>query len=366
MLFKPNFELFPPGKNSIVSQVEFEKNLEEMTSGAFQGLNWKNVFLAGGAVLGALSLSKKGFEGSDLDLFIYGLDQEDADKKIYEIIQIVEKNLISSSSDLTCNKPLIVHNTNSITLIRGFPHRNIQIVLRLYKSPAEILLGFDVDSCCIGFDGKQVWVTPRSQRAINKRYNLINTTRRSTTYEYRLWKYSKRGFGVCIPSLDGSKVDVKKILNNPNASGLAKLILYQSQSLGTFLQSLQQCVIEEQELNHTPEDEEKQSFNLLETKRSDYSNFMIPFGKNWTLDKIIKWLNSRNWKLAYSKQTNSFLKVYSSFENFHSRNNGNDIIWMVENPGQQNLEFIKAKEDPLLRGSFYPLPSTDWEKDAYF
>lgn len=121
MLFKPNFELFPPGKNSIVSQVEFEKNLEEMTSGAFQGLNWKNVFLAGGAVLGALSLSKKeGFEGSDLDLFIYGLDQEDADKKIYEIIQIVEKNLISSSSDLTCNKPLIVHNTNSITLIRGF------------------------------------------------------------------------------------------------------------------------------------------------------------------------------------------------------------------------------------------------------
>ena len=36
-----------------------------------------------------------------------------------------------------------------------FPYRNIQTVLRLYKSQSEILLGFDVDSCCVGFDEKK-------------------------------------------------------------------------------------------------------------------------------------------------------------------------------------------------------------------
>ena len=38
---------------------------------------------------------------------------------------------------------------------------------------------------------------------------------------------------------------------------------------------------------------------------------------------------------------------------------------MVDNPGKQDQEIMKSKEGELLRGSFYPLPSSDWEKDAY-
>jgi hypothetical protein len=63
-----------------------------------------------------LSHSKEGFEDSDLDLFIYGLDQEDADQKIYDIIQVIERNVIGNSSELTVNKLIIVqffHENNS-------------------------------------------------------------------------------------------------------------------------------------------------------------------------------------------------------------------------------------------------------------
>ena len=35
-----------------------------------------------------------------------------------------------------------------------FPFRPVQIILRLYESPAEILAGFDVDSACAAYDGK--------------------------------------------------------------------------------------------------------------------------------------------------------------------------------------------------------------------
>jgi len=39
----------------------------------------------------------------------------------------------------------------------------------------------------------------RGRRAVTRRYNLVNETRRSTSYEGRLYKYSKRGFIVLVP-----------------------------------------------------------------------------------------------------------------------------------------------------------------------
>ena len=35
-----------------------------------------------------------------------------------------------------------------------YPYRSIQVVLRLYSSPSEILTGFDVDAPCFAYDGK--------------------------------------------------------------------------------------------------------------------------------------------------------------------------------------------------------------------
>ena len=68
-------------------------------------------------------------------------------------------------------------------------------------------MGFDVDSCCCGFDGIRAFVLPRTQRAINKEFNLVDMSRRSLTYETRLFKYSQRGFAVAIPGFDRHRVD---------------------------------------------------------------------------------------------------------------------------------------------------------------
>jgi hypothetical protein len=53
-------------------------------------------------------------------------------------------------------------------------HVSRLVILRLYKSPAEVLLGFDIDSCCVGYDGTDVWCQERFRRALTKRYNLVN------------------------------------------------------------------------------------------------------------------------------------------------------------------------------------------------
>jgi hypothetical protein len=58
---------------AIVGKDEFLKNWKEFTQGCLDGMNWANVFAAGGAVLGCLSANQDGYRGSDIDLFVYGI-----------------------------------------------------------------------------------------------------------------------------------------------------------------------------------------------------------------------------------------------------------------------------------------------------
>ena len=56
--------------------------------------------------------------------------------------------------------------------------RCIQVVLRLYTSPAEILAGFDVDAPCCAFDGERVWTNSRTIIAMMRQANTVDMTRR--------------------------------------------------------------------------------------------------------------------------------------------------------------------------------------------
>lgn len=86
-------------------------------------------------------------------------------------------------------------------------HTEIQIVLRLYQTPSEILHGFDVDSCCLGFDGNDIWMTQRAHFAIKNGYNTVNFNRLSPSYELRLAKYGCRGMAIKINNFDINNVD---------------------------------------------------------------------------------------------------------------------------------------------------------------
>jgi hypothetical protein len=88
-----------------------------------------------------------------------------------------------------------------------YPYRSVQIVLRLYSSPAEVLAGFDVDAPCCAYDGDRVWASPRAIIAMMRQSNTVDMTRRSPSYEVRLAKYASRGFEVYIPGLRRSGID---------------------------------------------------------------------------------------------------------------------------------------------------------------
>ncbi|KAJ3268147.1 hypothetical protein HDV01_003381, partial [Terramyces sp. JEL0728] len=155
-----------------------------------------------------------GYYNSDIDIFVHGYD---------DVVAATDRvqRFCSDIQAKVGDKILFARTRNSLTIVREYPLRQIQVIFRLYKSPSEVLMGFDIDCCCVGYDGKEVYGIPRFFEAITYQRNVVDVTRRSPSYEYRLYKYSKRGFGVLIP---GRKVDISKVdVNEDNENSLTGL-----------------------------------------------------------------------------------------------------------------------------------------------
>jgi hypothetical protein len=98
---------------------------------------------------GAGSDSNK-FKSSDIDIFLYGLTAEQAERKIEHILEVLGSSVAEINRTQHC-----------VSFVRRWPHRNVQVILRLYRSKGEILIGFDIDACAVGFDGTKVFALPR-------------------------------------------------------------------------------------------------------------------------------------------------------------------------------------------------------------
>jgi hypothetical protein len=129
-----------------------------------------------------------------------------ADETLIEIFKEIAGETIVNDNVVFCGECFLDG------LIEGsdaFKPLKFQIIKRIYRSPSEIITGFDVDSCCIltNMDG-EIYTTERGYYAIQKGYNTINFERLSPSYEYRLMKYNKRGFGIWIPFIEYFKLMV--------------------------------------------------------------------------------------------------------------------------------------------------------------
>lgn len=189
------------------NSASFAKVFERITRGVLGGLDWSNVFVAGGMALTTLlhtDPSKdhdRAIRDPDIDLYIYGLGPEDANRKVEEVHDTWARNLPA-----TAQARLVVKNAKTINLLSSYPNRRIQIVLKLLPSPTDVLLNFDLDACAIGFDGSRVLMLPRCARAIETGYSVFTMDlvwghhlgNRRASQEFRIFKYADRGFGLRI------------------------------------------------------------------------------------------------------------------------------------------------------------------------
>ncbi|KAF3909355.1 hypothetical protein AA313_de0200333 [Arthrobotrys entomopaga] len=182
----------------------YKKAFDRLMGGALDGLDWNNVFVAGGMALSALlcvdeSMDEE-YKKNDIDMYIYGLSPEKANEKIKHIANIWKKNLPQGDDYI------MVKNAKTVTLIGKYPNRRIQIILKKIANPATVLLNFDLDQVAIGYTGESALLLPRCARALETGYSIFtldmihghHLNERRETQEERLFKYADRGFGVRI------------------------------------------------------------------------------------------------------------------------------------------------------------------------
>ncbi|KAL9084954.1 MAG: hypothetical protein Q9165_007820 [Trypethelium subeluteriae] len=390
------------GSPAIVPSLQdFQTNFNVFSEQSLVDLDWSNVLAAGSAVVTALlpipdayKSSKKGIRkyyheivapASDVDLFLYGLDEHQAIEKIKQIEQHVKGALLAETTT--------VRTKNAITIASEYPTRHVQIVLRVYKSIAEILTGFDVDCSCAAYDGKQVWAAPRALTAFMTQVTTIDLSRRSPSYENRLSKYSHRGFEVYWADLDRSKIDPTIFERSFSGTvGLARLLVLEklpSQSAREAYQDERRIERGRPALNryrhirHLPGNiKERHEDEVAEWVEEDET---VPYGPKYNAKKIEKLLYTKDLLLNAEWNNEDRLREVNLHRHPAFFGTFKDVIGdccgfcpkpcipeeeKVADEESKicvsgSISFIKDNPGRQAIGSFNPITDDDWTEMAY-
>jgi hypothetical protein len=167
--------------------------------------------LAGGSIVSILF--KK--DVKDYDLFIITKDENKALESIRNLGKHIKEH-----------DPKMFITRNDFTVTFNTKGKQIQIITRLYFNITQVISGFDIDSCCVAWNGKELYAMPRFTRSIEKGYNIVDYERQSQNYHTRLYKYfDKYGFAMVFPGYVPERVN-PDLINKTNLTGLAKVIKF--------------------------------------------------------------------------------------------------------------------------------------------
>ncbi|KAF2192505.1 ankyrin repeat protein [Zopfia rhizophila CBS 207.26] len=397
----------PNGSPAIVQDInQFQQNFSLFSESSLVDMDWSNVVAAGSSVVTCLlpvpkkhNKSKRALReyyhevvapASDVDLFIYGLSEKEAIKKIIQIETKIKDSILTETTT--------IRTKNAITIASHYPVRQVQIVLRLYKSVSEILTGFDVDCSCAAYDGKQVYASPRALTAYMTQCNTIDLTRRSPSYENRLSKYSHRSFEVLWPLLDRSRIDPTIFERNfARTVGLARLLILERLPTTSERESYMDQRRRERgrpainrfrsyslqgNIKERHEDEVAEWVDQEEV--SDYHTFTIPYGPNFHAKKIEKLLYTKDlllnaeWNKPDDREVN--LHRHPAFFG-HAEDVIHDCCGYCPKPVTEeehdvakeeakiyvsgDISFIRDDPGRQAIGSFNPITDDDWTEMAY-
>lgn len=302
------------GKRQTISNNDFNMEFSKKTYDLLTYINWSNVVVAGGSIVNIVTKSQAKL--NDIDLFVYGLDKEKGLAKIDHVINAIKQK----AEDLKYETR--VYMNDHVINIYVFDTKKllqVQIILRLYDTLAQIMVGFDVDCCCVCWNGKSIQTTQRGLYALSHRVNLANLNRRSPSYENRLIKYSGRGFDV-VTNFDFKNVYNKLFFMNSNNYGFTRLL--------------------EQEL-----------INNGQLKNIIFSNTL-------RLRKMSSYTNNYSNYVKYNLE----IKNLTDTENCITKYNANmeDSGMKFRKYSNKEVKFLQSNVTEQFTGSFNPITNESW------
>ncbi|KAG9236672.1 hypothetical protein BJ875DRAFT_524495 [Amylocarpus encephaloides] len=386
---------------------DFQQNFNLFSESSLIDLDWSNVVAAGSSVTTALlpvpdkwSGSKRSMReyyhehlapASDVDLFLYGMNEEQALEKIKQIERRIKDSIL--------HEVTTIRTKNAITIASQHPTRHVQIVLRLYDSISQIITGFDVDCACAAYDGKQVYAAPRALGAFITQCNTIDLTRRSPSYENRLSKYSRRGFEVHWPMLDRTRIDPTIFERSfGRTQGLARLLILEklpkSSDRDSYMDqrrqergrpALSRWRYNNRNANNLKETEEEEVADWIDQEEvSSYHSMTVPYGPKYHASKINRLLYAKDlllnaeWNLPGDREVylhrhpcffGSAEEVLQDCCGYCPTPKTDEEIEVAEEEAKTNisgaLKFIKDDPGRQEIGSFNPITDDEWTTMAY-
>jgi hypothetical protein len=164
-------------------------------------LSVPGVCVAGGAA--AWPFLRHDSSTGDVDLFVYANDGISLMFKAEDVAWRLRAEFAGASISEALTPGLV-----TFLIWRDGCFSKIQLILRDFCDMEELLHGFDIGSCCVGFDGKTTFMTELAMFSLMHRVNIVFPMYRSISFEARLIKYFHRGLALAFPHLrDGALVE---------------------------------------------------------------------------------------------------------------------------------------------------------------
>lgn len=173
--------------------------------GVFGGTMPNNSYIAGSA---AMYIAGVVDDYTDIDVFVTDRRVvDDIKNSIVDVKEIlVTTNSITFKRDIPRDARGELHEQfktrEPVHRIPNTKSKYVQVILREYKTPSEIVHGFDLDCCGYILVDNRLYYTVRSKYSTELGYNFFDPTRSSPSYPNRLAKYNLRGFDIWLPFFD--------------------------------------------------------------------------------------------------------------------------------------------------------------------
>lgn len=176
-----------------------------------------HLIAAGGAIM--KSCFDEFNRRTDIDLFFHNLDIEEANQlRLDAILFLVD--CWKCDEDFEYVKIYTQRNEYVTTVRVEFENGDCsvcfvyQFIHRIYPDISSILGGFDLSIAMVAYDGAKVYATPLGAWSIKHRTIIIDTKRRSTSFEHRLFKYHNNySINILFPGIN-QKI-VEKYIQKP-------------------------------------------------------------------------------------------------------------------------------------------------------
>lgn len=149
-----------------------------------------------------LTQMDKNISDTDVDIFFYNTSEKEAT----EILEFCVATIVSKASQNGLFSSARVERklnvTNVVVKLNRNDQRVYQFIHRVYPTLGSILGGFDLGPCMVGYNGKDIVATPLGAWSLVKNAIIVDLSRRSTSFEYRILKYYEQmSFAVIFPGL---------------------------------------------------------------------------------------------------------------------------------------------------------------------